>query len=179
MFDTSPEFQYMQGMVKEFNETYEVEPDLKRQFDLVDEEAGEFMEASIELAMDPTPETAAHFLKEVVDFYYVMCGVAVILEPYDADTRQEMTGDAVSLETMSKMVLATEGIRAASGVGFIKPQMIREAFVEVHRSNMSKLAEDGSVIRREDGKVLKGPNYFEPDLSSYGIEIARIYKENF
>ena len=35
---------------------------------------------------------------------------------------------------------------------------------EVHRSNMSKLAEDGKAIKREDGKILKGPNFIEPDL---------------
>lgn len=35
---------------------------------------------------------------------------------------------------------------------------------EVHRSNMSKLGEDGKPIIREDGKVLKGPNYSPPDL---------------
>ena len=37
-------------------------------------------------------------------------------------------------------------------------------FHEVHRSNMSKLAEDGTVIKRADGKVLKGPNYSPPNL---------------
>ena len=37
-------------------------------------------------------------------------------------------------------------------------------FAEVHRSNMSKLGEDGKPIYREDGKVLKGPNFSEPDL---------------
>ena len=35
---------------------------------------------------------------------------------------------------------------------------------EVHRSNMSKLGEDGKPIYREDGKILKGPNYTPPDL---------------
>jgi predicted HAD superfamily Cof-like phosphohydrolase len=35
---------------------------------------------------------------------------------------------------------------------------------EVHRSNMSKLGEDGLPILREDGKVLKGPNFSPPDL---------------
>lgn len=34
-----------------------------------------------------------------------------------------------------------------------------KAFAEVHRSNMSKLGEDGKPIKRDDGKVLKGPNY--------------------
>ncbi|MEL7540219.1 MAG: nucleoside triphosphate pyrophosphohydrolase family protein [Pseudomonadota bacterium] len=39
------------------------------------------------------------------------------------------------------------------------------AFSEVHASNMSKLGEDGQPILREDGKVLKGPNFFGPDLA--------------
>ena len=40
-----------------------------------------------------------------------------------------------------------------------------EALNRVHLSNMSKLDEDGKPIYREDGKVLKGPNYKPPDLS--------------
>ena len=39
-----------------------------------------------------------------------------------------------------------------------------EAFKRVHESNMSKLDEEGNPIRREDGKILKGPNYQAPDL---------------
>jgi predicted HAD superfamily Cof-like phosphohydrolase len=38
------------------------------------------------------------------------------------------------------------------------------AFNEVHKSNMSKLGEDGRPIYREDGKILKGPNYKRPEL---------------
>jgi len=38
------------------------------------------------------------------------------------------------------------------------------AFNRVHKSNMSKLGTDGKPIYRDDGKVLKGPNYKEPDL---------------
>lgn len=41
---------------------------------------------------------------------------------------------------------------------------IEEVFDEIQRSNMSKLGEDGKPIYREDGKVLKGPNYFKPDF---------------
>ena len=37
-------------------------------------------------------------------------------------------------------------------------------FEEVQRSNLSKLDNDGKPIKREDGKVLKGPNFFLPDL---------------
>ena len=39
-----------------------------------------------------------------------------------------------------------------------------EALNRVHTSNMSKLDEDGKPIYREDGKVLKGPNYLPPNL---------------
>lgn len=42
---------------------------------------------------------------------------------------------------------------------------IEEVFDEIQRSNMSKLGADGKPIYREDGKVLKGPNYFKPDIS--------------
>ena len=42
---------------------------------------------------------------------------------------------------------------------------IEQALRRVHRSNMSKLDDDGNPIYREDGKVLKGPNYQPPDLS--------------
>ncbi|KXN98727.1 hypothetical protein LS48_09205 [Aequorivita aquimaris] len=41
---------------------------------------------------------------------------------------------------------------------------IEEVFNEIQRSNMSKLGNDGKPIYREDGKVLKGPNYFKPDI---------------
>ncbi len=41
---------------------------------------------------------------------------------------------------------------------------IEEVFNEIQRSNMSKLGEDGNPIYREDGKVLKGPNYFKPNI---------------
>ena len=41
---------------------------------------------------------------------------------------------------------------------------IDEVFDEIQRSNMSKLGADGKPIYREDGKVLKGPNYFKPNI---------------
>lgn len=42
---------------------------------------------------------------------------------------------------------------------------IEAVFDEIQRSNMSKLGEDGNPIYREDGKVMKGPNYFKPNFS--------------
>ena len=41
---------------------------------------------------------------------------------------------------------------------------IEAIFDEIQRSNMSKLGADGKPIYRDDGKVLKGPNYFKPDI---------------
>ncbi|PWH10005.1 hypothetical protein DEJ39_08540 [Bacteroidetes bacterium SCGC AAA795-G10] len=48
---------------------------------------------------------------------------------------------------------------------------IEAIFDEIQRSNMSKLGADGKPIYREDGKVLKGPNYFKPN-------IGKILKKN-
>ena len=45
--------------------------------------------------------------------------------------------------------------------------IIEGVFDEIQRSNMSKLGEDGEPIYREDGKVLKGPNYFKPNFKKF------------
>ena len=42
---------------------------------------------------------------------------------------------------------------------------IEEVFDEIQKSNMSKLGKDGKPIYREDGKVLKGPDYFKPNIN--------------
>ena len=42
-----------------------------------------------------------------------------------------------------------------------------DCFNEVQKSNMSKLGSDGKPIYNESGKVMKGPNYFKPDLSKF------------
>jgi len=46
---------------------------------------------------------------------------------------------------------------------------IDEVFNRVHESNMSKLGENGKPIYRDDGKVLKGPNYKEPSMEGLGL----------
>lgn len=50
----------------------------------------------------------------------------------------------------------------ASAYGYNLVEVVRE----IHRSNMSKLGEDGRPIYREDGKIMKGPNYFKPNLAA-------------
>jgi predicted HAD superfamily Cof-like phosphohydrolase len=48
--------------------------------------------------------------------------------------------------------------------------IIEDVFNEIQASNMSKLGDDGKPVLREDGKILKGPGYFKPDLSKF-IEV--------
>jgi len=45
--------------------------------------------------------------------------------------------------------------------------IIEDVFDEIQASNMSKLGEDGKPVLREDGKILKGPGYFKPDLTKF------------
>ena len=58
----------------------------------------------------------------------------------------------------------TDLLYVVYGAGHTFGLDLDECFQEVHRSNMSKLGENGRPIHREDGKVMKGPGYFEPDL---------------
>ena len=58
----------------------------------------------------------------------------------------------------------TDLLYVVYGAGHTFGLDLDECFHEVHASNMSKLGEDGRPLHREDGKVLKGPNYFKPDL---------------
>ncbi len=46
-------------------------------------------------------------------------------------------------------------------------EVAEKMFARVHASNMSKLGLDGKPLLREDGKILKGPNFFKPNLAAY------------
>ena len=77
-------------------------------------------------------------------------------------------GEVVPHELYANMLKELADVQVViSGTAVaLKPlKELEEAFQRVHDSNMSKLGEDGKPLYREDGKVLKGPNYFEPDLS--------------
>lgn len=58
----------------------------------------------------------------------------------------------------------TDILYVVYGTGHAYGIDLDDCFDEVHRSNMSKLGEDGKPLYREDGKVLKGPDYFAPNL---------------
>jgi predicted HAD superfamily Cof-like phosphohydrolase len=70
-------------------------------------------------------------------------------------------GDVVEVaDALGDMLYILCGTILAHGM----QDKMEEVFSEIQRSNMSKLDNDGNPIYREDGKVLKGPNYSEPDL---------------
>ena len=67
-----------------------------------------------------------------------------------------------TLDALIDLQYVLDGTFLALGFHTLKD----EGFDEVHRSNMSKLGADGNpILREEDGKILKGPNYFKPDLA--------------
>ena len=73
--------------------------------------------------------------------------------------------DAVADRDMIQIADAlTDLLYVVYGAGHSFGIDLDECFQEVHASNMSKLGEDGRPIYREDGKVMKGPSFFEPDL---------------
>lgn len=71
-------------------------------------------------------------------------------------------GDEVgTLDALADLQYVIGGAWVALGLWRLKSAAVSE----VHRSNMSKLGADGRPIYREDGKILKGPNYTPPDLA--------------
>ena len=61
----------------------------------------------------------------------------------------------------------TDILYVAYGAGHAFGIDLDKCFDEVQRSNMSKLGTDGRPIYNEDGKVMKGPKYFQPDLKKF------------
>ena len=66
-----------------------------------------------------------------------------------------------TIDALTDILYVTYGAGHAFGVNLDK------CFDEVQNSNMSKLGEDGKPIYNENGKVMKGPNYFKPNLNQF------------
>ena len=64
-------------------------------------------------------------------------------------------------DALTDILYVTYGAGTAFGIDLDK------CFDEVHQSNMSKLGSDGNPIYNDIGKVMKGPNYFKPDLNKF------------
>ena len=61
----------------------------------------------------------------------------------------------------------TDILYVTYGAGYAYGIDLDKCFKEVQRANMSKLGEDGKPIYNEKGKVMKGPNYLEPNLKQF------------
>lgn len=80
---------------------------------------------------------------------------------YDNYVRHTLEGNPDQIRALLTTIISSAYFAAFSlGID------LDDVLEEVQRSNMSKLGEDGKPIYREDGKVLKGPNFFTPDIAA-------------
>lgn len=142
--------------VSEFIRVFDASTDIALWERLIEEEV---MELHVELTADNI--NRENVLKEAADVIYVVTPLIGIVEAL---------GDIglVSEERMLKLQKLIERAdnKLEVAIGMFGEATIGEAVKLVHASNMSKLGEDGKPIRRDDGKILKGPNYKAPDLSA-------------
>ena len=76
--------------------------------------------------------------------------------------------EAINQKNLKEVADAlTDILYVTSGAGHAFGIDLDKCFEEVQNSNMSKLDENGKPIYNEAGKVMKGPNYFKPDLSKF------------
>ena len=88
--------------------------------------------------------------------------IDLIKEELDELTEAMKNKDLLEVaDALTDILYVTYGAGHAFGINLDK------CFDEVQNSNMSKLDEDGKPIYNESGKVMKGPNYFKPDLSKF------------
>lgn len=91
--------------------------------------------------------------------------IALIVE--ELEELKEALEQGSVLETLDALIdlqYVLDGAFLSFGLHDLK----ETAFAEVHGSNMSKLGEDGKpVVRESDGKILKGPNYYKPNLAQF------------
>lgn len=99
-------------------------------------------------------EEQAELAKELADLLYVLTGLLVA---------QEKNGLSGAELELSKSRLWEIFTRCSM---IIDADLIKKVFMQVHKSNMSKLGDDGKPIKNENGKVMKGPNYQPPDIKS-------------
>lgn len=140
-------------MVTEFIRVFKASLDLRLWVKLIKEELQEYRDASLN-------NDREEMLKEIVDLLYVKTGFLVVIGGgiTEGILRESEFEDWVK---MSDEV--TEEVEEAMDI--FGEEIIIEAFRRVHASNMSKLDDNGKPILREDGKIMKGPNYKKPYLT--------------
>ena len=88
--------------------------------------------------------------------------LSLIQEELDELTKAINENDVLEVaDALTDILYVTYGAGHAFGINLDK------CFDEVQKSNMSKLGKDGKPIYNESGKVMKGPNYFKPNLSKF------------
>ena len=88
--------------------------------------------------------------------------LSLIQEELDELNKAIQDKDIIEVaDALTDILYVTYGAGHAFGID------LDQCFNEVQNSNMSKLGDDGKPIYNENGKVMKGPNYFKPDLSKY------------
>lgn len=136
--------------------------------DLIDEEHEEWVEEFYS-----NPYYASRELKELTDLLYTVCGLAHQLGYtfekstfYTSGIYLEVITEYVEklLEQDTSETTLNSLILAIYGYAHSRQWDLTEAYWRVHESNLSKLGDDGVPVRREDGKIMKGPNYYEPEL---------------
>jgi predicted HAD superfamily Cof-like phosphohydrolase len=83
---------------------------------------------------------------------------------------EELNELKTGMETKNLKEIAdalTDILYVTYGAGYAYGINLDECFKEVQRANMSKLGNDGKPIYNEKGKVMKGPNYSEPNLKKF------------
>lgn len=128
---------------------------------LIEEEESELRDAVVPTADTNDPEVWAAALKELGDLVYVLHGFEVLMQRSLGLWSQIVQTDELCqwMQTYGAAVRYAEEVMPVFG-----PYSLAEAFRRIHNSNLSKLDDDGNPIIREDGKVMKGPNYEPPVL---------------
>ena len=93
--------------------------------------------------------------------------VKEFFEELDLVIKKLEAGEKIDKEiykNLLKEMADVQVVLSGTAVSIKQLRNFHEAFIRIHESNMSKLGEDGNPIYREDGKVLKGPNYKKPNL---------------
>lgn len=122
------------------------------------------------------PHTVALSPMEYVREFHKAFGIAIrtfpIADPPESDLRRKLLAEEVQeyfdalqagnvvevADALADIVYVVYGTALNHGID------MDTVMAEVHRSNMSKLGEHGQPVLREDGKVMKGPNYFRPNI---------------
>ena len=150
MIEQVKEF-YIAFKQEEFLEKHGITPErMNKRLDWFKEETEELIEAK-------EKKDKVQILDAIIDMIYIRIGT--LLEYHK--------GNEIMID-----FLAENDIELKNCINYFynhfgyNPKLLEDAFMEIHRSNLSKLDENGNPIFREDGKVMKSELFVEPNLKS-------------